>query len=552
MFARTGRFLIAALVLLLSAPVASAQQSSQAPPFTQQELDQMLAPIALYPDSLLSQIMMAATYPREVVEAAEWSRRNADLSGDYAVRAVERYDWDPSVKSLVAFPQILDRLDEKMNWTQDLGDAFLDQQAQVMDTVQYLRRQAYEAGNLRSSDQFRVNVRDSSFLIDFVNPQVAYVPYYNPGVVYGSWWWPSHQPVYWAPWPGYYTRAAYRGFAWGPPIAVSRGFFYGAPDWHNRRVNIVNVNNYYYRSSYTFRTESTRTLVAGAPPVWQHDVAHRRDVPHRDAAWRQPAARSEGAADSRRDWRGAREAQGARPGNVWHPAVATPPAPAQPIAAAPPVVTGSAPNVTRGEPPGRGVEARGRESRRFEEREARASRHGDDRHAAVAIQPDARTAPTPLVAAIPHSTTPRSETPAHAAEQRAAAAPPAGAGAAPNMPRGEAQSRKFEARGERWQRQDSPFESHGAPERGSQPPSAAVPVARAPTAAPAAPAIIPARVAPAPMPVATPVPVAVNRPTVEARPAVAAAPRAPESRQAGAHDQGGHHASNEGNSRRRE
>ncbi|HXD50646.1 MAG TPA: DUF3300 domain-containing protein, partial [Burkholderiales bacterium] len=119
--ARTGRFLIALLVLLLGAAAANAQQSAQPPAFTQQELDQILAPIALYPDSLLSQIMMAATYPREVTEAADWSRNNRDLNGDRAVHAVERYDWDPSVKSLVAFPQILAMMDEKINWTEDIG-----------------------------------------------------------------------------------------------------------------------------------------------------------------------------------------------------------------------------------------------------------------------------------------------------------------------------------------------------------------------------------------------------------------------------------------------
>ncbi len=361
MIARTGRFLIALLALVFGAAAANAQdyaQGSQPPAFTQQELDQILAPIALYPDALLSQIMMAATYPREVTEAAEWSRGNRDLNGDRAVRAVEGYDWDPSVKSLVAFPQILDMMDEKLNWTEDLGDAFLDQQAQVMDTVQYLRRQAYAAGNLRSSDQFRVDVRDSSFVIDFVNPEIAYLPYYNPVVVYGTWWWPTHQPVYWAPWPGYYARTGFRGYAWGPPIRVSSGFFYSAPDWRQRRVNIVNVNNYYYRPSH--RADAPRNAVADAPHVWQHDAAHRRDAPRRDAGWRQPAARVEtgprveATPDGRRDGR-EREAPAVRGrGNVAAPAVVaqpeTRPTPAQRVAATP------TPNAPRGER-GRGPEA---------------------------------------------------------------------------------------------------------------------------------------------------------------------------------------------------
>src|SRR5437016_583291 len=117
------------------------------PAFTQQELDQMLAPIALYPDSLLSQILMASSYPLEVVEAARWSKANPNLKGNQAVQAVAQNSWDPSVKSLVAFPQILMMMDDKLNWTERLGDAFLAQQQQVMDTVQNLRQKASAAGN---------------------------------------------------------------------------------------------------------------------------------------------------------------------------------------------------------------------------------------------------------------------------------------------------------------------------------------------------------------------------------------------------------------------
>ena len=125
------------LVLLLVVPVAfaRAEPPAEVPAFTQQELDQMLAPIALYPDSLLSQILMASTYPLEVVEAARWSRANSHLVGEQAVKAVNERNWDPSVKSLVAFPQIIAMMDEKLDWTERLGDAFLAQQTQVMDTV---------------------------------------------------------------------------------------------------------------------------------------------------------------------------------------------------------------------------------------------------------------------------------------------------------------------------------------------------------------------------------------------------------------------------------
>src|SRR5712692_9449100 len=155
------------------------------PAFTQQELDQMLAPIALYPDSLLSQILMASSYPLEVVEAARWSKANPNLKGDQAVQAVAQNTWDPSVKSLVAFPQILMMMDDKLNWTERLGDAFLAQQQQVMDTVQNLRQKASAAGKLTSNDHCRVDQQRQSGVFGRVNPQVIYVPYYNPMVIYG-------------------------------------------------------------------------------------------------------------------------------------------------------------------------------------------------------------------------------------------------------------------------------------------------------------------------------------------------------------------------------
>ena len=182
------------LALLLAASAAFAQDRV---PFRQAELDQMLAPVALYPDSLLSQVLMASTYPLEVVQAARWSRANPGLKGQDAVRAVEHMDWDPSVKSLTAFPQILTMMDEKLEWTRRLGEAFLAQQADVMDTVQGLRRRAEAAGNLRSSEQMRVAREGEVITIHQPAPEVVYVPYYNPAVVYGPWWWPAYPPVYW-------------------------------------------------------------------------------------------------------------------------------------------------------------------------------------------------------------------------------------------------------------------------------------------------------------------------------------------------------------------
>jgi Protein of unknown function (DUF3300) len=277
-------------------PVDAQGQSAPAQPvFTQQELDQMLAPIALYPDSLLSQILMAATYPIEIVQAARWSRANPGIIGDQAVRAVDQNNWDPSVKSLVAFPQILAMLDEKLDWMERLGDAFLSQQQQVMDTVQTLRQRAQAAGNLQSSDNVRVEPQGQTIVIEQANPQVVYVPYYNPTVVYGPWWYPEYPPVYWGPWPGYYARPGFgAGFFWGAGITVGAGFFFGAFDWPHRHPIVVNVNNYYYRAP-------PRVVASGG---WYHDPVHRRGVPYRDAALRQEFGRYGARPDARREFRG--------------------------------------------------------------------------------------------------------------------------------------------------------------------------------------------------------------------------------------------------------
>ncbi|WP_221764447.1 DUF3300 domain-containing protein [Methyloradius palustris] len=283
-------------------PQSGDTNPSQQPPqpqFSQQELDQMLAPIALYPDALLSQVLMASTYPLEVVQAARWSRANPDLKGDQAVKAAQQNNWDPSVISLTAFPQILGMLDEKLEWTERLGDAFLEQQPQVMDTVQGLRQKAMAAGNLQSNDQVQVNQQaqqgQTVIVIQQAAPQVVYVPYYNPTVVYGPWWWDAYPPVYWNPWPGYYRRPGYNsGFYVGVGISVGGGFFFGNFDWHQRHVNVVNVNNYYYRNYYN---NHPRPPVGANPRpypdrgAWQHDPDHRRGVPYPNSALQQQFSR---------------------------------------------------------------------------------------------------------------------------------------------------------------------------------------------------------------------------------------------------------------------
>lgn len=275
-----------ALALVISVTSAFAQER---PAYSQAQLDQMLAPVALYPDALLSQILMASTYPVEVVQAARWSRANPGYRGEDAVRAVESMDWDPSIKSLVAFPQVLARMDERLEWTQSLGEAFLAQQEQVMDTVQNLRRRAVAAGNLYPDDHFRVTRDDAYIAIEPAYPGIIYVPYYNPVVVYGTWWWPAYPPVYWGPPAGYYAVPAH-GWYWGNGISISVGFFFGAFDWHHRHVRVVHAPYYHVHA----------VRPAG---IWRHDGRHRRGIPYRHATTQREFARERSPGfDGRRDF----------------------------------------------------------------------------------------------------------------------------------------------------------------------------------------------------------------------------------------------------------
>jgi hypothetical protein len=205
------------------------------------------------------------------------------------VKAIDQYTWEPSVKSLVAFPNVLAMMDEKLEWTERLGDAFLSQQTEVMDTVQNLRQRASANGSLESSDQVRIDQQAQNISIASPDPQVVYVPYYDPTVIYGPWWWPAYPPVFWRPWPGYFV-GPHIGYVWGPGVTVGAGFFFGAFDWPRRQVNVVTVNNVYYRNTVT------RT--------WTHDPVHRRGVPYREASLGQQYGRATASPQVRQDFRG--------------------------------------------------------------------------------------------------------------------------------------------------------------------------------------------------------------------------------------------------------
>ena len=221
----------------------SSVYAQSAAKMSNQQRDSLTAPIALYPDALLAQVLMAATFPQDVQAAAAWSKANSKLQGDDAVKAVASEPWDPSVQSLVAFPQVLATMASKPDWVSQLGNAFLAQPNDVMDSVQHLRKQAQAAGNLKTSSQQKVVVEQSTIQIVPANPQVVYVPTYNPTVVYGTWPYPAYPPVYVPPPPGYAIATGFAtGLAFGAGVAVANSLW-GGFNWNTHDVNI-NVNHY--------------------------------------------------------------------------------------------------------------------------------------------------------------------------------------------------------------------------------------------------------------------------------------------------------------------
>jgi Protein of unknown function (DUF3300) len=293
------------VVLMTGSSSVSAQTEPQQPTFKPEEIEALVAPIALYPDSVLSQVLMASTYPLEIVHAARWVKENPKLKGDDAVKAVEGQSWDVSVKSLVAFPQILEPMNDKLDWTQKLGDAFLAQEKDVLDAVQRLRARAEQAGNLKSNEQQNVIVEPAPqgapatqtiVRIEPANPEVIYVPAYNPTVVYGTWGYPTYPPYYWPPAPAYYPGAALAtGFAWGVGLAAA-GAIFGNCNWGGGDVN-VNVNK-----AANIDRNFDRTKVQGGK--WQHDAGHRQGVAYRDNASREKFGKNVGGAEGRGDYRG--------------------------------------------------------------------------------------------------------------------------------------------------------------------------------------------------------------------------------------------------------
>jgi hypothetical protein len=293
---RLGGLLTAALMLAL--PV-SAQADQPAKVFSTEQLDQMLAPIALYPDDLLSNVLVGSTYPLEVVQAARWRKEsaNAKLKGEALEKALEDKDWDPSIKSLALFPDVLQTMSEKLDWTQKLGDAFLAQQDDVMNEIQLLRGKAAEAGNLKTNQQQKITKDAVSnaqpvYIIEPASPKIVYVPVYEPSVVYGSWWYPEYPPYYWS-YPG---TSFIRGFFWGTGIAIASSVWrWGHFDWHRHNIDI-DINRYN-------RINVNRAKISSN--TWAHDPKHRGKVPYRGKEAREKFGKTgDKLGDARSDFRG--------------------------------------------------------------------------------------------------------------------------------------------------------------------------------------------------------------------------------------------------------
>jgi hypothetical protein len=261
------------ILFLLTEPLTLSARAAEGD-YSREQLSQMLAPIALYPDALLAQVLMASTYPLEVVEADRWVKKNPLVTGTNLDDALQDKDWDASVKALCHVPTLLALMSERLDETTNLGNAFLAQESEVMRVIQDLRHSAYQEGNLSSNDKQKVIFKsDGTIVIEPADPQIVYVPYYDTRYVYGSWLYPAYPPWYWGP-PGV---AVGPGFYYWPDFYVGFSFGFGYWsyfDWPRRTI-IINV----HRRPRFFRHDYDWNSHQGS---WRHEPHHRRGVVYRD------------------------------------------------------------------------------------------------------------------------------------------------------------------------------------------------------------------------------------------------------------------------------
>ena len=259
------------------AAAAPAEAAAKLPP---EQLDSLVAPIALYPDPLLAQTLAASTYPLEIIQLHQWLAKNASLKDKALADAVAKQPWDPAVQSMAAFPEAVKRLAEDVQWTADLGNAFLAQQSDVMDAVQRMRKKAKDNNALASSEQQKVETKvietKQVIVIEPAKPDVIYVPTYSPVYVYGPPVYP-YPPIYYPP---YTPGAAFVGFTMGVMIGAAWGGAWGHCGWGHNDINI-NVNNNYNRNANINRNTNVNRSGGSS---WQHNAQHRGGAPYADRA----------------------------------------------------------------------------------------------------------------------------------------------------------------------------------------------------------------------------------------------------------------------------
>jgi hypothetical protein len=296
--------LLAMLLVLPFQAMAQSNGGDAAKKISKEELAQLLAPIALYPDDLVAQILMASTYPIEVVQADRWAKSHKQSAGDVLAKQLEKEPWDPSVKSMVNFPSVLSAMSEKLDVTTKIGDAFLSQKKDVMDTIQDLRKKAKAAGNLKTTKEQTVIVEKEVIVIKPADPQVIYVPSYSTTVVYGAWPYPAYPPYYYYP-PPPPAYPAYH-FAAGVAVGAAWGYAWGNSNWHGGDVDIdvnrnTNINNNIDRSKYQNKVNPNNK------GSWQHNPEHRKGAAYRDGATakqygQSPSRSQEGRRDASRGY----------------------------------------------------------------------------------------------------------------------------------------------------------------------------------------------------------------------------------------------------------
>lgn len=272
---------------------ASLVEEEQGVVLSEAELAQTLAPIALYPDTLLTHILIASTYPIEVVKAERWLNKYSKLTTAQVEKKVEKKEWDTSIKVLLAFPRVMEKLSEDLTWMQKLGDAFLQDEERVLASIQTLRQQADKAGSLANIDNVKVIKEQKIIIIEPVKPDIIYVPYYDTRLVYGRWYWTHYPPIYWHS-PPYYT-AHHSPFYWGHGVHISSHFYFSTFNWHNSHVVVNHYDRFNRHGSYVGSHVGShvsshprkKIVTSHQAKRWTHQPKHRRGVAYSNGSVKQ-------------------------------------------------------------------------------------------------------------------------------------------------------------------------------------------------------------------------------------------------------------------------